>query len=347
MFRCVIYMMLHLFNPFRFSVNWTHYVLREVGPLQQRKPQDLGHRIHLIDGYDLGMPGRTGTYVIDEEQLTIIETGPSPSVPYILEGLKQLQLNTADVKYIIVTHIHLDHAGGAGRLLQHCPNAEVIVHPRGARHLADPSRLIAGARAVYGEKFDQLFDPVVPVPEDRLVIKEDGDTLSIGANRTLHFWDTPGHAAHHFSMYDPVSNGIFAGDNVGIRFHHTEDVNVTFYIPSTSPNQFDPEAMMRSMQKFRESGAERLYLGHFGMTSDVEQAYEQVSDWIPRFVEQGKEALAENEGVEGIVKRLSSMMRQYLTERGVPEDHDVYKILEMDLKVCAMGIIDYLQKQQR
>jgi glyoxylase-like metal-dependent hydrolase (beta-lactamase superfamily II) len=118
--------------------------------MKNTKPLDLGKQIHLIDGFDLGMPGRTGTYVIQEEQLTLIETGPSPSVPYVLQGLRDLGLSPEDVKYIIVTHIHLDHSGGAGLLLKDCPNATVVVHPRGARHLADPSRLIESARSVYG-----------------------------------------------------------------------------------------------------------------------------------------------------------------------------------------------------
>lgn len=138
------------------------------------KPIDLGHRIQLIDGYDLGIPGRTGTYVIQEEQLTIVETSASPSVPYILEGFKALGINPSDLKYIILTHIHLDHAGGAGLLLESCPHAKVIVHPKGARHLARPERLIQGARAVYGDKFDELFDPIIPIPEDKLITKADG-----------------------------------------------------------------------------------------------------------------------------------------------------------------------------
>ncbi|HET7616397.1 MAG TPA: MBL fold metallo-hydrolase, partial [Bacillales bacterium] len=215
-------------------------------------PIDLGNRIHLIDGFDLKTPGRTGTYVLQEEELTLVETGPSPSVPYVLAGLNDLGLDPAEVKYIIVTHIHLDHAGGAGLLLQHCPNAKVVVHPRGNRHLADPSRLVAGARQVYGEQFDELFDPIVPIPEDRLIVKDDGETLKIGAECTLRFYDSPGHAKHHFSIYDPVSNGIFTGDTAGVRYHQTQDQGLTFYLPSTSPNQFDPEAMLHSIERFRK-----------------------------------------------------------------------------------------------
>ena len=183
-----------------------------------KKPVQLTEKVFLIDNFDLSMAERTGTYVLMEEKLTLIETSASPSVPYILKGLAALGVHPDDVLYIIVTHIHLDHAGGAGLMLEHCPNAKVVVHPKGARHLADPSRLIQGAKAVYGEKFKELFDPVVKVPEDRLIIKEDGDSLELGENINLLFIDSPGHANHHFSIYHPSSNGIFSGDTAGIFY---------------------------------------------------------------------------------------------------------------------------------
>ena len=146
-----------------------------------KRTSSIEQRIYLIDGYDMGVPERTGTYVIDEEELTIVETGPSPSVKHVKDGLQSLGFSLDQVKYIIVTHIHLDHAGGVGLLLQDCPNAQVVVHSRGARHLADPERLIAGAKAVYGDKFSKLFDPILHVPEDRLLIKGEGDALKIGS----------------------------------------------------------------------------------------------------------------------------------------------------------------------
>lgn len=313
--------------------------------MQQRKPIDLGNRLYLIDGIDMGVPGRTGTYVFKEDPVSIIETGPSLSVPHILEGLKQLNCRPEDIRYIIVTHIHLDHAGGAGLLLRECPQAQVVVHPRGARHLADPSRLIAGARAVYGETFDRWFDPIIPIPEERLLIKEDGETLDISEERTLTFLDSPGHAAHHFSIYDPLSKGIFTGDTSGVRYHQTEDHGLVFYLPSTSPNQFDPDAMLRSLERFRGLDLERIYFGHFGMSTDVAEVFSQVEHWLPLFVNTGKEALEHGEGENGIYRRLRDRVQNYLREQGIPDDHEVYEIVSLDMKVCAMGIYDYLQKK--
>jgi glyoxylase-like metal-dependent hydrolase (beta-lactamase superfamily II) len=315
--------------------------------MDKTKPLDLGKRIHLIDGFDLEIPGRTGTYVIQEEQLTLIETGPGPSVPYVLQGLRDLELNPDDVKYIILTHIHLDHAGGAGLLLKDCPNATVVVHPRGARHLADPSRLIAGARAVYGDKFDRLFNPILPIPNERLLIKGEGDTLTIGPGCTLQFFDTPGHAAHHFSIHDPVSNGIFTGDTAGIRYHQLADAGFTLYLPTTSPNQFDPDAMLNSIDRFRKMRVEKIYFGHFGMTTDTEEAYQQVSYWIPFFVESGEQALLKGEGIKGIADRILNLIINHLTERKVALIHPVYDILKLDLEVCSMGIADYLHKRKK
>src|SRR5699024_5587550 len=254
--------------------------------MEEKLPIRIDDRIDLIDGFDMGLPVRTGTYVIKEDELTLIETGPSPSVEHIKQGLVSLGLSLDDVKYIIVTHVHLDHAGGAGLLLESCPNAQVIVHARGYRHLEDPTKLIKGAKAVYGETFSDLFDPIVPIPEERLMEMGEGDTLSIGPKCMLEFLDTPGHAKHHFSIYDPVSNGIFTGDAVGIRYEQLIDDDVDFFLPSTSPNHFDPEVMHQTIQRVREMNVSRIYYGHFGMTLKIDKALNDVSEWLDVFAEE-------------------------------------------------------------
>ncbi|KHE72600.1 MBL fold metallo-hydrolase [Halobacillus sp. BBL2006] len=313
--------------------------------MEKRAPIHMSHDIQLIDGFDLGFSGRTGTYVLQAEKLTLVETGPSPSVPRVLEGLKELSLRPEDVEYIILTHIHLDHAGGAGLLMRECPNAKVIVHEKGKRHLADPSRLIKGAKAVYGEMFDQLFDPIVPIEEEKLLVKHEGETLEIGPDRTLTFLDTPGHAKHHLGIYDPYSNGIFTGDTAGIRYHQTEDYQLTFYLPTTSPNQFDPDAMLQSIDRFRRLKPDRLYFGHFGESQEPKRAFDQVSLWIPVFVEEAKKAMNKEEGLPGIEKRIFHRVHSYLKDHQIPEQHPVYEILKLDIEVCAMGLADYLNKQ--
>lgn len=312
--------------------------------MEEKLPIRIDDRIELIDGFDMGLPERTGTYVIKEDELTLIETGPSPSVEHIKQGLVSLGLSLDDVKHIIVTHVHLDHAGGAGLLLESCPNAQVIVHPRGYRHLEDPTKLIKGAKAVYGETFSDLFDPIVPIPEERLMEMGEGDTLAIGSQCTLEFLDTPGHAKHHFSIYDPVSNGIFTGDAVGIRYEQLTDDDVDFFLPSTSPNHFDPEVMRQTIQRVREMDVSRIYYGHFGMTLKIDEALKDVSEWLDVFTREGKRIVEQGGTHTELAERLFKRVQTYLRDQGIDDDHEVYTILKVDMEVSAMGIIDYMNK---
>jgi len=312
----------------------------------------LSDRLFLIDAMDLNRKGRTGTYVLKEDQLTIIETSASPSIPYILDGLKQLDLSPEDIKYIIVTHIHLDHAGGAGLLLKHCKDAKVVVHPRGARHLADPSRLIKGARAVYGEKFDQLFDPILPIPEERLIIKEHGETLDISTTCRLTFYDTPGHARHHFSIHDSVSNGIFSGDTIGIYYDELKKDGIDLILPSTSPNQFDPDEMLQSTSLIESLNVKSIYFSHFGVCHDPNKVFSAVRKWVPIFMEACETGLKNvshdnmKEAIQAVESKLVEKVKDYLSSLGVPDDHDIYDILSLDLQVCAMGLVDYFVKKK-
>ncbi|WP_028400046.1 MBL fold metallo-hydrolase [Ectobacillus panaciterrae] len=313
-------------------------------------PELLGEQLYLIDDYDLGRAGRTGTAVLLGEKITLIETCASPSLPYILKGLEALNVQLDDIAYIVVTHVHLDHAGAAGLLMEKCKNAKLIVHPRGARHLVDPTKLIQGAQAVYGEQFDSLFSPILPVSEERIITVQDGDTLEIGNNRTLTFYDTPGHAKHHLSIHDSLTNGIFTGDTIGIYYRELMDCNVEFYLPSTSPSQFDPEAMLSSLHRIHALGVYHIYFGHYGKSSHVRGVCRQIENWLPHFVQTGKDVLAKEKDDKAaaakITEKLMSDIRTYLTEQGVPASHMVYEILQLDMEVSAMGIVDYLVKAE-
>lgn len=316
------------------------------------KPIDLGFGISLIDVCDLGKENRTGTYVLHEEELTLIETSASPSIPYLLKGLKALEIDPVEIKYIIVTHIHLDHAGGAGLLLEKCPNAQIIVHPKGKRHLSDPSRLIKGARAVYGEQFDELFHPILPIPEDRLVVKDDGETLAIGPNRILTFLDTPGHANHHFSIYDPYSGGIFTGDTVGVYYTELLSEGLEFYLPSTSPNQFNPQAMLAAADRMESLNIKRIYFGHYGMSENPGLVFKQLRYWLPLFVETGESIIREQnnasfeEKTDAVSNALFKMVSDYLMEQNIVLSRHFTETIQLDLTVCAMGMVDYFEKKK-
>ncbi|MEJ8767538.1 MBL fold metallo-hydrolase [Oceanobacillus sp. HCA-5259] len=312
--------------------------------MKEKQPIQLDERISLIDGFDMDIPSRTGTYVIQEKELTLIEVGPSPSVKYIKRGLENLSRSLAEVRYIIVTHVHLDHAGGAGFLLQQCPNATLIVHPRGGRHLIDPTKLAAGARAIYGESFSEIYDPIVPVPADRVVEKSEGDTLDIGPNCTLEFWDTPGHAKHHFSIFDPVSNGMFTGDTAGVRYELLLQDGVELYLPTTSPNHFNPNDMHASINRFAEKDVDRIYFGHFGMTENPKEALKQVAQWLDIYVEIAEEVVDEGGDYNEIARRIMKRVKEHLRGLGIQDDHEVYIIINLDVQISALGMIDYFQK---
>jgi glyoxylase-like metal-dependent hydrolase (beta-lactamase superfamily II) len=312
---------------------------------------ELTDRITLIDDFDLGRPARTGTYLIKEEKITLVETCASPSIPYILDGLQRMNVQPDEIEYIIVTHIHLDHAGGAGLLLERCPNAKVVVHPKGARHLVDPSRLIAGAKAVYGDKFEVLFEPILPIPQERIITMNNGDMLELSSKCTLTFYDTPGHANHHFSIHDSISNGVFTGDTIGIYYQELIQDGIELYLPTTSPNQFNPEAMLDSLSRIKGLMPNSIYFGHFGISTNVQEVFKQIQRWLPIFVEAGEKGLKNTQGLsqsvqkDSVKKQLLESVTHHLDVQGVPRSHNVYSILDLDLDVCAMGIIDYLLKR--
>lgn len=311
---------------------------------------ELGYRISLIDGFDLGRQQRTGTYVIEDTSTTLIETSASPSIPHLLKGLNDLGISLEDITSIILTHIHLDHAGGAGLFLHHCPNAKVIVHPKGSRHLEDPTRLIAGAKAVYGEDFDKFFNPILPIPHDKIIIKQDKELLQTSDSRVLTFYDTPGHANHHLSIFDSVSKGMFSGDTVGVYYRDLDQDDIEFYLPSTSPNQFNPEAMLTAADLYESLEVKRIYFGHYGVSDNPQEVYKQLRYWLPIFVKTAENAFQRHSIFEKQVavtsENIFNAVSTYLEERGVKKDHHVFEMIKMDLDVCSLGLIDYLIKRK-
>ncbi len=325
-----------------FNIERYHSLLE--GKAMNAKPEMIGEDLSLIDLYDLSLELRTGSYVLHEEELTIIETSASPSFPYLISGLEKLQIDLEEVRNIIVTHIHLDHAGGTGLFLEKCPNARVFVHPKGIRHLENPSRLIEGAKAVYGNKFQELFEPIIPIQEDRLIAMNDMDTMRIGPNRMLTFMDTPGHAKHHFSIYDSKTNGVFVGDTMGVYY---PQLDVELYLPSTSPNQFDPDAMLASAEKIMAYEPDAIYFGHYGRTSNRDEVMAQLKGWLSDFLRITNDLMQKKEApiTELLSKALLAHVASKLSIKGVPSDHPIYDYIKVDLQVCALGLIDYLKRK--
>ncbi|WP_193744643.1 MBL fold metallo-hydrolase [Geomicrobium sp. JCM 19037] len=302
--------------------------------------QKLFDHTYLIDGLDLGMKERTGIYVLDNEQLTIIETGPSQSFEPIRLGLKQLGYKMTDISHIILTHIHLDHAGGAGQLVQHATNARVHVHPSGYKHLIDPTKLIEGARVVYGDAFDRTFAPVLPVPKRMVVSQEDGAQLSIGNNRTLTFFHTPGHAMHHISILDSETNGIFTGDTVAVYYKSLSDRhNQCVSVPSTSPSQFDPAMMANSWEKIRRLSPDVLYLGHFGAPQQTDQLFLNSEQLLEKFIDALR---TESQDAKRLARVLQQTVQDYYQLEQLTDDES--NMLNVDCQVSALGLIHAYEK---
>jgi glyoxylase-like metal-dependent hydrolase (beta-lactamase superfamily II) len=200
-----------------------------------------------------------------------IDTGANNAVPALLAALAAKGLAPEQVDYIFLTHVHLDHAGGAGLLSRHLPNAAVVVHPRGLRHLADPSKLIAGTIAVYGEAgYRRLYGEIVPIPEQRLRPALDGERYLL-AGRPLDVLHTPGHALHHYCLHDVTAQAIFTGDTFGISYRENDAAAGPFVFPTTTPVQFDPEALLASIDRLLGLRPEAVYLTHYSRVTGIER----------------------------------------------------------------------------
>lgn len=299
--------------------------------------------LYMFDLYEQGLPGRSSAYVYRGAKNVLIDTGSAPCHSHIIRALSELGLEPHDLHYVILTHIHLDHAGGAGTLARLAPSTTFVVHPRAARHLIDPTKLMTGARAVYGEDTDRYFGEVLPVPEHQVLIRQDGETLDFG-DRIVTFYDTPGHAKHHFSMYDPVLQSIFVGDALGIRYvHRFTGWPFEFVLPSTSPSDFDPEAVVNTVAKLSALHATTVYHTHYG-PSPIAEALSGTLLGAKRFAAMADRIYHKDVTWEDVKVSLESEIRSILTESGHKEPHHI-EDLGLDLELDAKGLLYYEEKK--
>src|SRR5579864_405320 len=234
-------------------------------PMLYRHP----HGITAVDAEYL-YPGHAAAHLIEDSgRAAFVDVGTNASVPYLLAALDELGIARAAVDYLLLTHVHLDHAGGAGQLMRELPNARALLHPRGAPHMIDPARLIAGSEAVYGkERFRRLYGQLLPIPAERVRTVADGERVLLGG-RTLELIHTPGHAQHHYVVVDAAHDSIFSGDTFGISYRALDTEKGAFITPSTVPTQFDPEQHIASIDRMLAYQPESIYLMHFSRVSDV------------------------------------------------------------------------------
>jgi glyoxylase-like metal-dependent hydrolase (beta-lactamase superfamily II) len=295
-----------------------------------------------IVALDSGMvrPQMAACYLLETDNaVALIEVGNNDSADRIIHVLESRGRNVDEVSHVIVTHVHLDHAGGAGELMQRLPNARLVAHPRAARHLIDPSRLEASARAVYGdEEFDAQHGTLKPVPQERVIIMDDGDSLSIG-DRPLLFMDSPGHARHHFCVWDEATSGWFTGDTFGISYRDLDSADGHFIFPTTTPVQFDPPALIASIDRMMEKSPHNMYLTHFGRVQDVDRLAVKMKDAVRQFTRFGEDSAGNEDRTVFIETAMMNWLLEGIREHGVtlPEDQ-VRAILQNDVTLNTQGI---------
>lgn len=215
--------------------------------------------VFVLDHRFQGAEGLIASYLLPgDDGPTLVEAGPSSTLPVLLDGIRAAGFDPADLRRIVVTHVHLDHAGAAGSLLRHAPGARVHVHPAGLPHLVDPTRLLRSAARIYGSRMDALWGEVLPVPADRVSCLADGEELPVGG-RALRVLFTPGHASHHVALHEPGSGAVFTGDVAGVRLQGSGHVR-----PPTPPPDVDLVLWRESVGRIRSVRPRRLYLTHFG-----------------------------------------------------------------------------------
>ncbi len=272
-----------------FGVIWHDTHMSQASP-PQRKPAavtDLGSEVFQIDTRMAGYDQITAGFLIRAQRPCLVETGTAPSAPRVRDALAGLGVGPTDLATVVVTHIHLDHAGGVGDIAAMFPNAQVVVHERGARHLADPSRLMASARSVYGRALDYLFGSLAPTPPERIRSVGELGTIDLGGGRRLDSHYSPGHAKHHVGLIDSATGDLYVGDAAGVYIQETGDLR-----PATPPPDFDLGTALASLRVFADLAPTRLLFSHFGPVTDVGQTLERSAEEIRVWVEHTREARA-------------------------------------------------------
>lgn len=286
----------------------------------------LREGLWLLDTEQFGVPRYGGVYVLREGgEAALVETGTSLAAPLVLRALEGLGIGKGDVKWIFITHIHLDHGGGAGVLVQELPGARVVVHARGAKHLVDPSRLLASVREAVGERFP-LYGTVVPIPRERLVEVEEERSFRVGGLEILAV-PSPGHAPHHLCYFIPATGELFTGDAAGLH------LGGKLY-PATPPPSFDLERSLGTLERLRALRPRRLLFTHFGPGGDPDRLLREYGELLRWWVAKVERALAAGGGEDGALERLLSDPE---VARCAPDGAE----LEMNIR----GVLRYLARR--
>jgi glyoxylase-like metal-dependent hydrolase (beta-lactamase superfamily II) len=299
----------------------------------------VAENIYLIDARVFGIPNFTSAYLIAGEKLALIETGPTKSVPFIIEGIKRSGFDPGDVSYLVVTHIHLDHGGGAGTLLREIPDAKVVVHEKGARHMIDPSKLVNSSKRVFGDFIDEWYGEVLPVEQDRIMPVKGGEIIDLGKGQRLRMIDSPGHSNHHICIYSEKEKGLFTGDAVGVYLSDSGRL-----IPTTPPPEFDPDVNVETIKGFLGLDLKLLLFSHFGVTEKVNQTLNTSIDWLMKWKESVSEMMSKGLHQEEITEKFRADSKETL---GSNKGNELLTrwVMEHHIPMCAMGYFNYFKKK--
>ena len=309
--------------------------------------QALPHSIFVIDTGFYRPMFDASFLIVEDGRAALVDTGTNFAVPRLLAALDDLGLAPESVDFVIPTHVHLDHAGGAGLLMQALPQATMLVHARGERHMIDPQLLYQGALAVYGQaEMDSAYGSLVPVPAARVQATHDGMTVQL-AGRPLRFIDTPGHARHHHCIWDERSRGWFTGDTFGLSYREFDTANGAWVLPTSTPVQFEPEALRNSIERLLARDPEWMYLTHFGRVGDVRRLAGLLFEQIDAMVALGQQLKTAPDRHGALKSGLTALYRAQLQRHGVLEVEAGISGLALDIELNAQGLGSWLDRATR
>ena len=302
--------------------------------------------IHTIDTGFVRPHFDAAYLIVERGRGAFVDCGTNHAVPRMLAALDDAGLAPADVDWLILTHVHLDHAGGAGELIARLPNAKLVVHPRGARHMIDPSKLWAGASAVYGEDvMESTYGRLRPVPAERVVEAPDGHVVDL-AGRALHCLDTPGHAKHHLTVHDVLSNTCFTGDVFGLSYRDFDTANGPFILPTTSPVQFDPEALHASIRHLVALAPAAMHLTHYGRVENVAKLAGDLHAQIDAMVAIARAAQGKPDRHAVLTSALTDLYAERAVAHGWTQGREALAaLLGMDIELNAQGLEVWLDQR--